>query len=367
MNILYMEHALMLAGKGRCTVSPNPMVGCVIVQDNKIIGEGWHQRAGGPHAEIVALNAVQKLGGNAKNAEVYVTLEPCCHFGRTPPCTHALIQAGVKKVFIACQDPNPLVAGQGIKALNAAGIETHVGLKNQEALQLNKIFFHYITHRRPYVIAKWAMSLDGKTMTHPEDDRFISDETCHAHAHNIRQTVDAILVGANTARVDNPQLTVRINGQLTEKQPKRIILLGKGDLTLDCRVFSEDLPGKTMVVVSEKTNKAWIAKAKKHNHIDILEMPVLPHGHDKPVNIDIMSLLNRLGENNITSLLVEGGEYTRNHFFQAQCVDEIQAYLSPVFIGDLKRKEVWSGFESESLGSSLFIQTTKRHKTCSVE
>lgn len=359
---MYMERALMLAEKGRCTVSPNPMVGCVMVREDKIIGEGWHQQAGGPHAEIMALNEIQQSGENAHNADVYVTLEPCCHFGRTPPCTNALIQAGVKKVFIACQDPNPLVAGQGIKALNDASIETEIGMKNAEALQLNKIFFHFITHQRPYVIAKWAMSLDGKTITHPEDNRIISDERCHAHAQDVRQTVDAILVGANTARQDNPQLTARINGQLAEKQPKRIILLGQGDLSLDCYVFSEKLPGKTLVVVSEKMNKDWIKKAEKHNNIDILRMPCLAN-----LQVDIHGLLKKLGENNITSLLVEGGEHTRNHFFQAHCVDEIQAYLSPVFIGDLKKKEVWSGLESESLGESLFIQTTKGYKTCSAE
>lgn len=352
MNRVYMERALMLAEKGRFTVSPNPMVGCLIVRDDIIIGEGWHQRAGGPHAEIVALNEVELSGENAHNADVYVTLEPCCHFGRTPPCTEALIQAGVKKVYIACQDPNPLVAGQGIKALNDAGIETEVGMKNAEAIQLNKVFFHYIKHRRPYVIAKWAMSLDGKTMTHPEDNRIISDEACHAHAHDVRQRVDAILIGANTARMDDPQLTARINGQLTDKQPKRIILLGSGDLSLDLRVFSEDLPGKSMVVVNEKANKNWIKKAEKHANIDILVMPCV-----KNTFLDISEILKKLGENNITSLLVEGGEHTRNHFFQAQCVDEIQAYLSPVFIGDLKKKEIWSKVRSESLGESLFIQT----------
>ncbi len=350
----YMQQALILAEKGRFSVSPNPMVGCVIIKDDKIIGQGFHQQAGEPHAEVIALN---NIAGNATppkkalNADVYITLEPCCHYGKTPPCVNALIKAQVKRVFIACLDPNPLVAGKGVEALNQAGIQTFVGVLEKEAKALNKIFFHYITHKKPYVIIKWAMSLDGKTITHPNDSRIISDEACHQHAHEIRHSVDAILIGAKTALLDNPQLTARNNNVINKKQPWRIILAGSStELHSDLNIFSPDLPAKTIVVINalvNKKNPAWIKLLKK-NYSRIIFW-VLP---------DISALLKKLGENQITSLLIEGGEQTRNIFFHEenrQYINEIQTYISPVFIGDLEKKLPLSALNYKPLGDSLCL------------
>lgn len=346
----YMEHALQLAEKGRCSVSPNPMVGCVIVKDGTIVGQGYHQRAGEPHAEI---HALKEAGEQAQGSDVYVTLEPCCHYGRTPPCTDALIQAGVKRIFIACTDPNPLVAQKGIQALNAAGIETIVGIKEAEALELNKVFFHFIKHRTPYVIAKWAMSLDGKTITHPKDDRIISDETCRHHAHQVRQTVDAILIGSQTAITDNPQLTVRIPNLL--RQPQRIILSAQGNLPLDLQLFSPKLPGKTIIAITENVDKTWLEKLIKRN----IEYWILPT--DSFNQIDLPALLKKCGEQNITSLLVEGGERVRDSFFRSSLIQETQIYLSPVWIGSQEKKQLLFPLNAKPLGSSLFI--TSRHRT----
>lgn len=346
----FMEQALQLAECGRCTVSPNPMVGCIIVNNNDIVGRGFHQRAGEPHAEVFAL---AEAGEKARGAEAYVTLEPCCHYGRTPPCTDALIQAGIKKVYIACQDPNPLVAGKGIQALNDAGIETVIGIKEKEALTLNKAFFHFITHKRPFVIAKWAMSLDGKTVVHPQDNRIISDDACHHHAHEIRQTVDAILIGSQTALLDNPQLTARRDGKLMEKQPWRIILASRGNLPLDHKIFSAKLPGKTIVAVTSAATDEWIKAIEQKNII----VWVLPANSDQ--HVDIHALLKKLHEHSILSLLVEGGEKVRNHFFSEHLIDEIQVYLSPVFIGDLPQKETLSTLQYQRVGDSLFVQTSR--------
>ncbi len=347
---IYMEQALKLAEKGRCTVSPNPMVGCIIVRDNIIVGQGYHQRAGEAHAEI---HALKDAGEHARGADVYVTLEPCCHYGRTPPCTNALIQAGVKRVYIACADQNPLVATKGIQALNDAGIETIIGIKESEALELNKIFFHFMKHKTPFVIAKWAMSLDGKTITHPKDDRIISDETCRQHAHYIRQTVDAILIGSQTAIADNPQLTVRLPHPL--RQPIRIILSAQGNLPLDLQLFSPELPGKTIVVTTENVSKTW----QENLHQKNIEQWVL--SKDIQNQIDLHALLKKCGEQNITSLLVEGGERVRQSFFQASLVQETQLYLAPVWIGSMEKKQPLFPLQAESLGSSLFI--TSRHYT----
>lgn len=345
-----MEKALQLAEKGRFTVSPNPMVGCMIVKDHLIVSKGFHQRAGEPHAEILALI---KAGDKAKGADVYMTLEPCCHHGRTPPCTNALIKAGVKRVFIACQDPNPLVAGKGIEALNAAGIETIVGICEKEALELNKFFFHFVKHHRPFVIAKWAMSLDGKTITHPNDNRIISDTASHTHTHSLRQAVDAILIGSKTALLDNPQLTARHDDTPVEKQPLRIILSGQNELPLSLKIFSSELPGKTIVIVSENTNQDWIKKINQQG----IETWTVPSNNDSRINIT--ALLDKLGEHQIMSLLVEGGQKIWNSFFRENCVDETQVYISPVFIGDLEKKQALPPLKHQSLGSNLFIQSAK--------
>lgn len=344
----YMKLALQLAEQGRFTTSPNPMVGCVIVKDGQIVGQGYHERAGSPHAEV---HALQMAGEAAKGATVYVTLEPCCHFGRTPPCSQALIRAGVKKVYAASLDANPLVAGKGIAELKAHGIEVETGLAEAEALQLNEIFFHYITKRRPFVIAKWAMSLDGKTITNPEDSRQISCENSSSHTHGIRRAVDAILVGAKTVRNDNPQLTARstVPSEIISKQPIRVILTSDGKLPTDLKIFSSELPGKTWIATTIPVDAAW-QKQIEASGAEVLALPKNAAGQ-----VSLPDLLNELGKRGITSILVEGGMTVHESFFKENLVDKIHVYLAPVFIGSLDKKAVIENLDMSPLGRDYYF------------
>jgi diaminohydroxyphosphoribosylaminopyrimidine deaminase/5-amino-6-(5-phosphoribosylamino)uracil reductase len=340
-----MSRALEVAQCGRGTVSPNPMVGCVIVKNNQIVGEGFHQYAGGPHAEIIAL---QQAKHEAKDAIVYVSLEPCCHHGKTPPCTQALIDAGVKTVYASCLDPNPKIAGKGIKQLQAAGINTLVGLHEPQAKQINEIFFHYMTHKRPFVIAKWAMSLDGKTVTHQGDSRDISSLDSRQYLHQFRQEVDAILVGAKTAVYDNPLLTVRHASNI-KKHPIRIVLTSRGHLPTSLNLFDTTLPSKTIVATTNKADKTWIDCIKKRN-IEVIILPENENGH-----IDLPCLLDALGQKEITSLLVEGGNTIHQSFFRENLINKVHVYLAPVIIGSLEKKQSLSTLHVSKVGCDFFF------------
>ncbi len=328
----YLSLALHLAAEGRYSVSPNPMVGCVIVKNNHIVGQGYHQRAGDAHAEVIAL---QQAKENAQGATAYVTLEPCCHHGKTPPCTHALIAAGIKEVYVACSDPNPLVAGKGISDLRAAGIRVQVGILQEEARQLNEIFFHFMQHKRPFVMAKWAMSLDGKMSVAAKDDKQISSTDAQYHTHQLRRQVDAILIGAGTAREDNPQLTARYakESESITRQPLRIILMGQQTLPVNLKIFSPSLPGITLLVVTKKSDEEkWRAKLTEKN--DVLRLPENKNGL-----VDLPHLLDALAKRNITSLLVEGGRTVHESFFNENLVNKTHVYLAPTIIGSGNRKQ----------------------------
>lgn len=344
----YMKTALQLAERGRYTVSPNPMVGCVIVNHGEVVGEGYHIQAGGPHAEIMAL---QQAGQKAEGATAYVTLEPCCHYGRTPPCTNALIESGIKKVYIASRDPNPLVAGKGLEQLKDAGIDIEFGLHEQEATALNEIFFHYIRTHKPFVIAKWAMSLDGKTITHENDSSDISCSASRESSHHTRQQVDAILIGAHTAIRDNPLLTIRYPAENIAplKQPLRIIMTRQGDLPIDLKLFDSTSSVKTLVATTNKANSTWIKQLSEKN----IEVVVLPsHENGK---IDLNCLLTLLGQRNITSLLVEGGMTVLHDFFHAKIVNKFHVYLAPTIIGSLERKQPVINLKLANIQTDFFI------------
>lgn len=322
----YMSLALRLAEQGRLSVSPNPMVGCVIVKNNQIIGKGFHQYAGGLHAEIYAL---QQAGNKAKGAAVYVTLEPCCHYGRTPPCTEALIKAGVKKAYISCLDPNPLVRGKGVQLLQSAGIDVNVGLLEKESIALNEIFFYYITQKKPFVIAKWAMSLDGKTIVNESDDKQISNENSKQITHEIRQQVDAILVGANTMLIDNPELTAR--NKMNTKQPVRIVLAGKKYFPKDLNVFTNS--ASRTIIAATKQTLHYVSHITS-SHVELL---ILPENNQQRIHLP--SLLDELAKKEITSLLVEGGMTVHQNFIEENLVNKMYVYLSPKFIGSLSNKK----------------------------
>ena len=244
--ITFMQRALDLARRATGRTSPNPLVGAVVVKDDQVIGEGYHQKAGTPHAEIHALNAA---GENARGATLYTTLEPCCHWGRTPPCTEALINAGIAEVYIAEVDPNPKVAGKGIRQLQEAGLHVHVGLCEQSAAELNEIYSKYIQTGMPFVILKTAMSLDGKIATTSGESQWITSEASRQRGHEIRDMVDAILVGRGTIEKDNPALTTRLqNGH--GQDATRIVLDSHGRTSTDARIFNAESRAGVIIAVT---------------------------------------------------------------------------------------------------------------------
>ena len=230
----FLRRALELAGKAEGRTSPNPMVGAVVIKNGKTIAGGYHRRAGGPHAEIVAL---KKAGTQVRDAVVFINLEPCCHQGKTPPCTEALIQSGISKVVVGMQDPNPLVRGKGIRRLRQAGIEVETGVLKPECERLNEVFIKYITTGKPFVILKSAVSLDGKIATSGGDSKWITGEPARRKVHQLRDRMDAILVGSGTVLKDNPRLTTRLPGK-TGHNPVRIILDYRGRVPYKARVFN---------------------------------------------------------------------------------------------------------------------------------
>ena len=326
----YMQQALALAAKGRYTVAPNPMVGCIIERAGKIVGRGWHQGPGLPHAEVMAL---QDAGDQALGANVYVNLEPCSHHGRTPPCVDALIKAQVKTVHISFIDPNPLVAGKGIAKLRAAGIEVFIGAEQEQARQLNEIFLHYITTNQPFVIAKWAMSLDGKTATDHGHAKWISGSEARQHVHELRRQVSAILVGSKTIINDDPQLTVRLDIDDNICQPLRIILDSTGNTPLQAKVLDANLSGKTIIATTTKSLKTW----RDQMIVKGVELLMLPE--DENSKVDLVALLNDLGQREISSLLVEGGKTVLTSFFNDELINKVYTYVAPKLIGSATHME----------------------------
>ena len=294
-------------------------------------------------------NKRARCRGKAAGATAYVTLEPCCHVGKTPPCTDALIQAGITHVYAACLDPNPQVSGLGIAALSAVGITVDVGLLEAEAKQLNEIFFHYMTHRTPFVIAKWAMSLDGKTITQARDDRKISNPDSHQHAHTLRQQADAILVGANTVRRDDQFLTVRNTVETLVKQPLRIVLSSRGGLPLHLNIFKPALRNGTLVVTTDAVDPAWLQQAKE-NQIAIFIAP-----KNREEQIHLPALMTELGQRGITSVLVEGGMRVHEDFFRENLVNKIHVYLAPTIIGALEKKRPLTNMQYAQLNGDHYF------------
>lgn len=328
-DYFYMSQALMLAKRGLLSVSPNPMVGCVIVKNGQTIGEGWHRFAGDKHAE---LDALDQAGEMAKDATVYVTIEPCCHIGRTGACTERLIKAQVAKVIVASIDPNPQVAGKGIERLQTAGIVVKTGLMRDEAIAMNKIFFHYHNHKRPYVIAKWGMSLDGHMVTHLLDSKQITNKSSQQQVHNLRNKVDAIMVGSKTLIEDNPRLTVRDIDAKFIKHPLRVVMSKTAKLPLDATLFNEST-ARTLVVTSDLADKQQL-DALENKGVEYIKVSI------NDAMLDLKEVLRMLAKKGITSILVEGGRTLLNAFFNAQLVDEVQSYIAPVVIAEFNQKRL---------------------------
>lgn len=311
----YMRRALVLAEQGRGRTSPNPMVGCVIVRNGQVLGEGYHEWAGAPHAEV---NAVRAAGGDIAGATVYVTLEPCSHHGRTPPCAPFLAERRPARVVAAMEDPNPAVSGAGIAQLRAAGIAVDVGLLETEAQRLNEAFTKYIRTGVPFVIAKCGMSLDGKIATRTGQSHWVTGEAARELVHHIRNGVDAILVGSRTVMLDDPSLTTRLPAGKV-KDPIRILLDADQYLDRGRRVFQLESDAPTWVVVPEDSTFEGAD--------EVLRIPKGPGG------IDMWALMRDLAAREITSVLVEGGGTTHASAFAAGIVDKVMFFVAPKIIG----------------------------------
>lgn len=317
----FMRRALQLAARGQGRVEPNPMVGCVIVRGGRVIGEGHHRRFGGAHAEVEAL---RRCGSPPHGAVAYVTLEPCCHHGKTPPCTDALATAGIRRVIAATRDPNPLVAGRGIARLRQRGIQVDVGLLAAAAAALNAPYFKLTRERRPWVILKWAQSLDGKIATRTGDSRWISDDACRAHAHRVRGRVDAILVGVGTVLRDDPLLTCR--GTRARRVAVRAVL----DTSLRT-------PMRSQLVRTAHTAATWIfcGPTASERRAAALEKAgcVLHRVRQTSRGLSLKGVLRLLGRHAMTNVLVEGGGMLLGSFLDQRLADEFHVYLAPLLIG----------------------------------
>jgi diaminohydroxyphosphoribosylaminopyrimidine deaminase/5-amino-6-(5-phosphoribosylamino)uracil reductase len=315
---LWMRRALELAERGRGFVEPNPLVGAVLVRQGRIVGEGWHQRYGQAHAEVHAFAAA---GEAARGATLYVTLEPCCHQGKTPPCTDAVLRAGVTRVVAALEDPFPQVDGQGAARLRAAGVAIEFGVGAAEARRQNAPYLKRLATGRPYVHAKWAMTLDGKIASRTGDSQWISNDASRRRVHELRGRMDGILVGIGTALADDPLLTARPPGPRTAT---RVVLDSQGRLPLQARLIGTARDVPTLVVMREGTNAVPLRAAG---------CAVLPVSTDEQGRPSLTVLLDALGQRQWTNLLVEGGTEVFGQFFDGGHVDEVHAFIAPKVLG----------------------------------
>ena len=327
-NSEYMQLALKLARRGLGNVEPNPAVGCVIVKDDIIIGQGWHQCFGEPHAEINALADCQSNGNDPAGATMYVTLEPCSHTGKTPPCSRAVIDASIKKVIIASEDPTKL-AGGGIQQLKEAGIEVEAGFCRDEAEQLNAPFYKHARTGLPWVIVKWAQSTDGKlAWSPPQKNGWISNKKSCADVHKLRKKVQGILAGVDTVIADNPKLTVRIDGETINRPPLRIVLDSKLRMPWGCYLITTpDAP--TLIVTTIQAAQTEFQQVEKFNNAGV-EVFTVP---SKDEHCDLKATLTELGGRGIQQLLVEAGPTLISQFLAENIADEARIYIAPMILG----------------------------------
>ena len=341
----FMRLALLLARRGYGATSPNPMVGAVLVKGGKIIGRGWHRRAGGPHAEIEALRDAQERGHSPRGATLYVTLEPCCTHGRTPPCTAAIIAAGINKIIVGVTDPNPKHAGKGFKVLRQAGMGVVHGVLDAECSKLNEVFNHWIVRRTPFVTVKAAMTLDGKIATASGESKWITGAKARAHGMKLRQGSDAILVGINTILADDPGLTARkqmADGGWQIGNPiRRFILDSQARTPLGAKVVSDEFAALTTIVVSNAAPKKRVAALVKK--VKVIVAPV------SNSSLDLRWLLKILGAENVTSLLVEGGGEVNASFLLGGHAQRVTFFYAPKILGGRDARKGVAGDGAKSL------------------
>ncbi len=315
----YMHRAITLARKGMGKTAPNPAVGCVVVRDGAIVGEGWHRKAGTPHAEV---HALRQAGGAARGADVYVTLEPCSHYGKTPPCAEALIAAGVQRVFAAMVDPNPKVSGRGVEMLRSAGIEVTIGILERESRLLNEPFIKHVTTGLPFVILKSAMTLDGKTATESGDSKWITNEKSRRYVHKLRALLDAVMVGVGTVTADDPQLTSRIAGG---RDPLRIIVDSALTIPIHSRVLHLSSPART--VIATLAGSGPKAEQLRDCGVEILQC------QEREGRVDLHDLLARLGSMGVQSVLLEGGSRLAGEALRLGLIDKFLLFYAPKIVG----------------------------------
>lgn len=328
-----MQHALQLAARGLGSVEPNPPVGAVIVDAaGKCLGEGWHQRFGGPHAEVFAL---EQAGAAARGATLYVTLEPCCHFGKTPPCSRAVITAGISRVVVAMSDPAPHVSGGGIAELQAAGITVDVGLCESEARRLTAPFVRWITERRPWVHAKWAMTLDGKIASRTGHSQWITGPSSRAVVHQLRGRMDAIVAGIGTVLADNPLLTARPPGTRTAT---RVVIDPHARLPQTSQLVqtAKDVP--VIWIISDAIDHV-LTDAVTAAGVECWRLP-----HDPHTGFDHRDWLGRLGEQSMTHVLIEGGGRLLGSLFDQSLLDEFHVFIAPKLVGGEAARSPLAGF-----------------------
>jgi len=339
----FMDRALRLARKGEGRASPNPMVGAVIVKDGRIIGSGYHERLGEGHAEV---NAFRSATEDVAGATIYVTLEPCSHYGKTPPCSDKIIEKKIGRVVIAALDPNPLVSGRGVKKLQAAGIEVVTGILAEESSRLNEVFMKYIVKKEPFVVMKAAMSLDGKIATRTGESQWITGPAAREQVHHLRNALSGIMVGVQTVITDDPQLTSRIPGG---KNPVRIIVDSTLRIPMEANVLKNQDAAKTILATTTRADRNKVALLEAAG-IEILTVPAKDDGRT-----DLKSLMEVLGERGVDSILLEGGATLNFAALEAGIIDKVQVYIAPKLIGGATAKTPVGGDGIEKLNQAFRV------------
>ena len=346
-DIKYMKRALELAEKGMGLTKPNPLVGAVIVADGKIIGEGYHEFYGGNHAEI---NAFRNTARETRGAMMYVTLEPCSHYGKTPPCAKAIIEKGIKRIVVAMTDPNPLVAGKGIKMLMDSGIDVKLGILEEESRKLNEIFIKYITTKLPFCILKSAMTLDGKIATYTGDSKWITNEKSRDYVHKLRHRVSAIMVGIGTILQDDPYLNTRLTEGKGE-DAVRIIVDTAARIPLEAKVLNIDSSARTIIATTEQAPKGK-RKDLEDKGAEILLCPLVNN------RVDLSYLIRELGEVGIDSILIEGGSELNYSALEAGIVDKVITFIAPKLVGGRNAKTPIGGLGKDLMKDAIQLERT---------
>jgi|TARA_B100001971_G_C18141126_1_gene510445 diaminohydroxyphosphoribosylaminopyrimidine deaminase/5-amino-6-(5-phosphoribosylamino)uracil reductase len=313
----YLEMAIKLAEKGRGKVSPNPLVGCLIIKRGRIVGRGYHKKAGDHHAEV---NALKEAGKKAKDSILYCTLEPCSHWGKTPPCTEQIVQSGVREIVIGNKDPNPMV--NGFEELKGRGIKSRIGILDEECAKLNEVYLKWMKTKKPFVIVKAAMSLDGKIATKSGDSKYISGKEARKIVHELRSDLDAVMVGSNTVKKDNPELTVRLT---RGENPIKIVIDSKLKISEKAKIVKKE-PGKLIIITSKTANKKKV-KALQLKGVRFI------HTNLNRGKIDLKEAMKELGKHDITSIMIEGGAVLNAEAIRAGIVDKMLFFISPKMIG----------------------------------